>query len=72
MAVPFAAPTVTVMVTVWPASGSLTVTLPVAWTVAVVAALPSPTTGGWFGIAATSTVTVAVAHTVGVTVLQIW
>ena len=33
---------------------------------------PSPTTGGWFGVAATSIVTVAVAQTVGETVLQIW
>ena len=69
---PLAAATETVIVRVCPASGSLTVTFPVAGTVAVVAALPSPTTGGWFGAAATSTVTVAVAQTVGETVLQIW
>ncbi len=59
VAVPLIAATDTVIVTVCPASGSLTVTLPVAGTVAVVAAVASPTTGGWFGVGATSTVTVA-------------
>ncbi len=58
------------IVTVCPASGSLTVTVPLAWTVAVVAAVASPTAGGWFGAARTSIVTVACPQTLGVTSLQ--
>ena len=58
------------MVTVWPVSGSLTETFPATWTVADVVAVASPTAGGRFGAASTSTVTVACPQTDGVTVLQ--
>ena len=70
VAVPFVGSTATDMVTFWPGSGSLTDTLPVAGTVAVVAAVASPTDGGWFGAAPTSTVTAACPQIVGETVLQ--
>src|SRR6478735_4277157 len=60
-AVPLVGATATNMATFWPGSGSLTVTVPVAGTVAVVAAVASPTDGGWFGAARTSTVIVPFA-----------
>ncbi len=70
VAVPFAGATATDNVTVCPASGSLTATLPVAGMVAAVVAVASPTAGGWFGAAPTSMVTVACPQTVGEIVLQ--
>ena len=69
-AVPLVGATATNIVTFWPRSGSVTDTVPVAGTVAVVAAVASPTDGGWFGAAPTSIETAACPQIVGETVLQ--